>query len=148
VLETSKEQSATLLQNISQEVAKINAEIKDYNTTLTQKVDGSFTNLNTAVNLNSSKLDEIYNKISREAETATAIIKEQNVKQQQYLEGKFTSIDSKLSSHSSALNAVDKKIGSSATKVNKEVATNRKLIILLIIIASMSLLFNLAKFVM
>ena len=100
------------------------------------------------MNLNSSKLDEIYNKISREAETATAIIKEQNVKQQQYLEGKFTSIDSKLSSHSSALNAVDKKIGSSATKVNKEVATNRKLIILLIIIASMSLLFNLAKFVM
>lgn len=100
------------------------------------------------MNLNSSKLDEIYNKVSREAETATATIKELNIKQQQYLDGKFSALDSKLSSHANELNAIDKKIGSSTTKVNKEVATNRKLMILLIIISSMSLLFNLAKFVM
>lgn len=148
VLETSKVQSATLLQNISQEVSKINTEIKDYNIKLTQKVEGLFTNLNTAVKLNSSKLDEIYSKITREAENASTTTKENYKKQQQYLDGRFTGIDTKLNLHREELNSANKNIESASSKIIKEIKINRILLILIILEVGLSLLLNLAKFVM
>ena len=148
VLETSKEQSAALLQNISSEVAKINTEIKNYNNTLIQKVEGSFTSLNTSVNLNSSKLDEIYSKITREAENTATTTKENYIKQQQYLDGRFTGIDTKLNLQTDELKSAKKDIDSSSAKIIKEAKTNRILLILLILGVGLSLLLNLAKFVM
>ena len=145
VLETSKVQSATLLQNISIEVAKINTEIKDYNTQLTQKVESSFKNLNTAVNLNSSKLDEIYSKITHEAENTATTSKENYIKQQQYLDGRFTGIDTKLNLQTEELKAANKNIESASAKIIKE---TRILLILLILGVGLSLLFNLVKFIM
>lgn len=144
----SKIQSATLLQNISQEVSKINTEIKDYNIKLTQKVEDLFTNLNTAVNLNSSKLDEIYSKITREAENAATTTKENYIKQQQYLDARFTGIDTKLNLQTEELKAANKNIESASAKIIKETKTNRILLILLILGVGLSLLFNLAKFIM
>ena len=148
VLETSKVQSATLLQNISQEVSKINTEIKDYNIKLTQKVEDLFTNLNTAVNLNSSKLDEIYSKITREAENAATTTKENYIKQQQYLDGRFTGINTMLNLQTKELISANKTLESSSAKIIKEAKINRTLLILLILGIGLSLLLNLAKFIM
>lgn len=99
VLETSKEQSETLLKKISDEVTKVNAVVKEYDTKLNRKIDE-----------------------------------------------KFGSSISKLDSITNSLNQTDKKVETSFAKVNTDIASNHKLLMILVAISIISLLLNLAKF--
>ena len=87
-------------------------------------------------------------KFTTEAENAATTTKENYIKQQQYLDARFTGIDTKLNLQTEELKAANKNIESASAKIIKETKTNRILLILLILGVGLSLLFNLAKFIM
>jgi ABC-type transporter Mla subunit MlaD len=138
VVETSKSQSQTLLENISQEFEKINKEIKEFDVKLNKKLDDNFTQLNTTIELNSTKLDEINSKISQEVANATDLFNKHESKQQQY-------IDSKFSSTAKEINDLGKNFNTISENLEKGINSNRKLMILMIIISLVSLLLSFSK---
>ena len=148
VLDTTKAQYQSLLNNVSEEVAKINSELKEYEVKLNSDLEGKFTGFSAMINLNSNKLDEIYNKITQEAGNITDTIKNGDVKQQQFLVSNFLNIETQVGLCLNDLNTVKVIIDSTTSKISKDIRANRKLIILLIIIASFSLLFNIVKFIL
>lgn len=130
LVEAFKNQYQLLLNNVSQEVARINSEIKESSIKLNTDIENKFESLSSLLNLNSNKLDDISNKITCEFEGIADVIKNVDANQQTYLESKFLSIDS------------------ATTKIGKDIGLNRKLIILLILVVLLSLLFNIITFVL
>lgn len=130
IVEALKNHYQLLLNNVSQEVAKINSDIKEYSVKLNTNIENKFESVSTSLNLNSNKLDDISNKITCEFEGIADVIKNVDANQQTYLESKFLSIDS------------------ATTKIAKDIGLNRKLIILLIVVVLLSLLFNIVTFML
>ena len=95
IVDALKNQYQLLLNNVSQEVAKINSDIKEYGVKLNTNIENKFESVSTLLNLNSSKLDDISNKITCEIESVTDAIKNVDASQQKYLTSKFSGIDSK-----------------------------------------------------
>jgi phage-related protein len=147
IVDTLKNQYQLLLNNVSQEVAKINSDIKEYGVKLNTNIENKFESVSTLLNLNSSKLDDISNKITCEFESVTDAIKNVDASQQKYLTSKFSGIDSKADLGLNELNLIKKEIDSATNKMSKDIGLNRKLIILLIVVVLFSLLFNIVTFV-
>ena len=137
IIDTLKNQYQLLLNNVSQEVAKINLDIKEYGVKLNTNIENKFASVSTLLNLNSNKLDDISNKITCEFESVTKVIKNVDANQNKYF-------DSGLHE----LNLIKREIDSTTTKIGKDISLNRKLILLLIVMVLLSLLFNIVTFVL
>lgn len=74
------------------------------------------------------------------------MVKEYDTKLNRKIDEKFGSSISKLDSITNSLNQTDKKVETSFAKVNTDIASNHKLLMILVAISIISLLLNLAKF--
>ncbi len=137
IVDTLKNQYQLLLNNVSQEVAKINLDIKEYGVKLNTNIENKFASVSTLLNLNSNKLDDISNKITCEFESVTEAIKNVDANQNKYLDLGLNE-----------LNLIKREIDSATTKIGKDIGLNRKLIILLIVVVLLLLLFNIVTFVL
>lgn len=137
LVEAFKNQYQLLLNNVSQEVARINSEIKESSIKLNTDIENKFESLSSLLNLNSNKLDDISNKIICEFESVTEVIKNVDANQNKYLDLGLNE-----------LNLIKREIDSATTKIGKDIGLNRKLIILLILVVLLSLLFNIVTFVL
>ena len=142
VLETAKKESDDFLKVLSLEINKISLILEDHRDAFSQVLEAKFSDLATALNSTSTKLSSIETSISDQAEKITGVIKEKNTG----LTTRLTNLTSKITDQSKVIKNIGISIETSTGNTVNEISKNRKLLILLILIASVSLLFNMAKF--
>lgn len=144
ILDTANTQNEEFLKKLSSEIKKISKTLEEHRQAAVLDLEAKFSNLNYVLEFTTTKLNTIETTVSDKAEKITETIKEKN----RGLATKLTELNSKMTEQTGEIKSVKGTIGSHSGQLTGEVSKNRKLIILLLLVSSASLLFNLAKLVM